>query len=281
MIHHNSLAVSALLSLSLVAACGDDGGGSAQADAQQGGSDGAVPDAEITWLYDAGPPPADADLTLPDADLTMPDADLTMPDAAPPAMDVMINEVLLDQSGNDKDEFVEIKGLANTDYTGLTILEIDGDEDGGQSLNPGLVVSNHPGCTTDANGYCQVAVNNNTFQNGSQTILLVMGGTYTDDVTDIDANNDGAIDTQPWTTLIDGVAILNSPTDYGYAGTVRLMKTVGSGEPVTFGGASRIPDGIDTDTSADWTSNTPAFDNSGIASGEARNTPAAVNSVEP
>ncbi len=250
----------------MLASCGDDGG-SAQADANSEVNDGA---------------PIDAPVGAIDADRTLTDADLNMPDAAPPS-EVIINEILLDQSGPDKDEFVELKGLANTDYSGLTVLQVDGDQDNNVTLNPGLVISNHAGCTTDANGYCQITVNNNSFQNGSQTMLLVMGGTYVNGTTDVDANNDGSIDTEPWAVLLDGVAIVNNATDYAYAGNTVLMKTVAGNQddPVTFGGASRIPDGTDTDATSDWTSNTPNFDNGGIASGEARNTPAAVNSVEP
>jgi hypothetical protein len=260
-----------LLSLCLCAgACGDDGGG-------DGGN-----------ASDARPSTPDATSNGPDAMATGPDAmpgtpdSGPLPDAAVPS-EVVINEAVLDNAGNDNNEFAELKGLPNTDYTGLTLLEIDGDDDGGVSLNPGVVVSIHAGCVTDANGYCEIAVANNTFDNGSQTLLLVEGGTYVVGTTDIDASNDGVIDNEPWTTLLDGVAIVNAGTDFGYAGNVVLMKTVGGNQddPVTFGGASRIPDGTDTDAAADWTSNTPNFNNAGIASGEARNTPGVANTVEP
>jgi hypothetical protein len=186
------------------------------------------------------------------------------------------------ESGNDKDEFVELKGVANTDYSGLRLLQVDGDV--GQNLTPGVVISTHAGCMTDANGYCAITVSNNSFQNGSQTMLLVAGGTFVDGVTDLDTNDDGNIDNVLWTTLHDGAAIVNNGTDFGYAGSTVLEKTLSGGgqsDPITFGGASRIPDGTDTNTAADWTSNTPNFDNSGILTGEARNTPGAANTIEP
>lgn len=261
------IVVSLLVCLA-ASACGDDGDGGGVFDAS------ATPDARgaiDAALVDGGPSGPDA----------RSDANTVPADAALPG-EVVINEVVLDETGNDNDEFAELKGLPNTDYSGLTMLQIDGDDDNDVSLNPGIVISAHAGCTTDANGHCEIMVNNNTFQNGSQTILLVSGATVTVGTTDIDGDNDGVIDNEPWTALLDGMAIVNSATDFGYAGNTLLMKTVaGGGEPTTFGGASRIPDGTDTDASADWVSNTPNFDNSGIVSGEARNTPAAANTVEP
>lgn len=270
------LALSAFLSLALglVSACGDDGG-SAQVDAR------AAIDGAAGQIDSAVP---DADPAAPDAmQVGIPDANAGAADALPmPVSDVIINEMLLDQAGNDTDEFVELKGLPNTDYSGLRLLQVDGDV--GMNLNPGLVISTHAGCTTDANGYCAITVNSNSFQNGSQTMLLVAGGTFVDGVTDLDANDDGNIDNVLWTTLHDGAAIVNNGSDFGYAGNTVMLKTTAGGgqnDPLTFGGASRIPDGTDTNEAADWTSNTPNFDNSGIASGEARNTPGAANTVEP
>lgn len=261
------------LALGLVSACGDDGG-SAQVDAR------SVIDAAGQIDSAVGAP--DADPNAPDAaPVGLPDANLSAPDAMPMVMSgVIINEMLLDEAGNDKDEFVELKGDPNTDYSGLTILQVDGDV--GMNLNPGVVVTSHAGCTTDANGYCAITVNNNSFQNGSQTMLLVQGGTYVDGTTDLDTNDDGNIDNTPWTTLLDGAAIVNTGTDFGYAGNTVMLKTVsggGNSQPLTFGGASRIPDGTDTNTAADWTSNTPNFDNTGIANGEAHNTPGAANTI--
>ena len=104
---------------------------------------------------------------------------------------------------------------------------------------------------------------------------------------DIDTNDDGAIDNEPWTALIDAVAVFdNRPDmdnmDHTYAGAAVLTKVFGpSNEPVEFGGASRIPNGMDANDANDWVSNTPEIDNMDIAAGEARNTPGAVNSVEP
>ncbi|MCP4446123.1 MAG: hypothetical protein GY811_12370 [Myxococcales bacterium] len=103
---------------------------------------------------------------------------------------------------------------------------------------------------------------------------------------DIDSDDDGVVDNGPWDQIVDAVAICDGvpasgSIDRTCVGAAVLNKTSDSCDPTVFGGASRIPDGTDTDIAADWTSNTPNFDNSGIASGEARNIPAAANSVEP
>lgn len=259
-----------------IAACGSSESGTADAGGQ------GIPDAS-TVVFDAA---SVVDASLTDAasfDAAGLDADVTDLDAGPPVTGVVLNEVLLDQAGNDGDEFAELKGEPNTDYSNLSLLQIDGDN--GDMLDPGLVLTVHAGCTTDANGYCEIEVNANQFQNGTQTLLLVTGAANFMGQ-DIDADDDGTIDNEPWDQLVDAVAIFDGVpamdnTDRTYAGNSVLNKTLDNGQPTAFGGASRIPDGTDTDAAADWTSNTPNFDNSGIATGEARNTPGAVNTVEP
>ena len=209
-----------LLTLSLgLTACGDDGGDgggvadarpSSTADAQTTGADGA--------------PAVDASILDGGLDAMGSDAGDVV------ASEVVINEVLLDQAANsDTDEFAELKGMPNTDYSALTLLQIDGDN--GTNINPGLVLSAHPGCMTDANGHCEIVVAANTFENGSQTLLLVSGSTAVADTTDIDAANDGVIDNAAWGEVLDGVAIFdNKPvdgnTDFSYAGAVTLTKVV-------------------------------------------------------
>ncbi len=262
-----------------VAGCGD-GPNPAALDAQVDHPDaGVIHDA--LCVCDA--PNADAEVDI-DADPNAPDADLT-PDATPVSSDLRINEILLDQFGNDADEFLEVVGTASTDYSAFTLLVIDGDyyntgTGRGEILNALAVGS------TSADGYWVTSVNNNSFQDGTSTVLLVrdFSGAEGDD---IDADDDGAIDADPpWAELIDAVAIFDdTPSsgnqDYTYAGDSVLTKVSSPSQPVAFGGASRIPDGTDTDSADDWVSNTPRFDNSGIASGEAYNTPGAENTVEP
>ena len=98
---------------------------------------------------------------------------------------------------------------------------------------------------------------------------------------DLDTNNDGVFDVTPWTALVDTVAVND-----GGAGDITYgapaLGVAYDGLPFAPGGASRIPDGTDTDTAADWVRND--FDLAGITTGtptygEAYNTPGALNQV--
>ena len=100
---------------------------------------------------------------------------------------------------------------------------------------------------------------------------------------DLDTNNDGTFDSTPWTSILDGVAVNDGGAgDLTYA--VPSLGVAYDGQPFAPGGASRIPDGTDTDTAADWVRND--FDLAGIPGftgtpvlGEAYNTPGAANAV--
>jgi hypothetical protein len=109
-------------------------------------------------------------------------------------------------------------------------------------------------------------------ENGSATLLLVAG--FAGGAVDLDGDDDGAVDREPWDALADAIAIAD-----GDAGD-RLPSFDGGTAPV--GGASRIPDGADTDGPSDWLRNdfegegTPCASGS-APSGEALNTPGASN----
>ncbi|MCP4446122.1 MAG: hypothetical protein GY811_12365 [Myxococcales bacterium] len=105
------------------------------------------------------------------ADAAASDASLSGAGVGPQVIGVVLNQILLDQAGGDTDEFVEFKGEANTDYSDISLLQVDGDNSDG--TNAGLVLTVHAGCTTDASGYCEININANHFQNGTQSLLLV------------------------------------------------------------------------------------------------------------
>jgi predicted extracellular nuclease len=98
---------------------------------------------------------------------------------------------------------------------------------------------------------------------------------------DLDTNNDGTFDVTPWSRIVDDVAVEDtSGTNFTYSATV--LAPGFDGGTFTVGGASRIPNSADTDTTADWLRND--FDGFGFpgfpgspALGEAENTPDAVN----
>ena len=100
---------------------------------------------------------------------------------------------------------------------------------------------------------------------------------------DLDDNNDGMLDTMPWSFIGDAVGIWDGgASDWTYADAVLDPNFDGVG--FTVAGASRIPNGYDTELPSDWVRND--FDGFGLpgfpgtpASGEAINTHGAVNSL--
>jgi len=68
---------------------------------------------------------------------------------------------------------------------------------------------------------------------------------------DLDPNDDGVLDNEPWSEIVDSVAINDGGTgDLTY--TTPVLGVAYDGLPYAPGGASRIPDGFDTDAATDW-----------------------------
>ena len=193
----------------------------------------------------------------------------------------VINEFSANTTGTDV-EFVEFFGTPNTDYSAYTLLGVEGDYSASTSAE-GFVDNIIPLGTTDANGLFLVNVPSTAaLENGTLSLLLVKDSTATVGV-DIDTDDDGVVDVTYWSEIRDGVAV----NDGGAGDLTYVTPVLGvayDGLPFAPGGASRIPDGTDTDTSADWVRND--FDLAGIpgfagtiATGEAYNTPGASNQV--
>ena len=189
----------------------------------------------------------------------------------------VINEFVANHVGTDTNEYIEIYGSAATDYSAYSILQIEGD-----SASQGVIDSVHTVGTTNASGLWVTGFLNSILENGSITLLLVkdFSGNVGDD---LDSDNNGAFDSTPWTELVDDVAISDGGVDdWTYSTTVLAVGFGGSS--VTLGGASRYPDGTDTDSTSDWVLND--FDGAGIPGftgtitlGEAYNTPGAPNMI--
>ena len=197
------------------------------------------------------------------------------PPPGPPPGDPVINEFVANHVGTDTHEFVEIFGDPNADYSAFTILQLEGDGAGAGTIDTALRIG-----TTDANGIWVSSFLENELENGSMTLLLVEGffGLEGDDV---DTDNDGVIDNIKWDRIVDGVAVADGGAgDVFYAMVV--LEPNFDGLPFTPGGASRIPNGLDTDSISDWVRN--AFDGAGLpgfvgapAAGEVVNTPGLPN----
>ena len=227
---------------------------------------------------DGGPARSDGSL-LPDASGPRADAGTD----AEPHGDVppLINEFVADHAGTDDCEYVEIVGPPGVDHARYSVLGVEGDA----GNNPGQVQAVIQAGTTSPGGFWVSRFLSNKLQNGSTTLLLVAD--YDDGgggVVDIDGNNDGAVDNEPWSALVDAVAIDDGdPSDFAYAGAAVLAESFDGGTSQV-GGASRIPDGTDTDQPADWVRNLDnaaglSCENGAPGAGEAQNTPGAPNQI--
>ncbi len=195
-----------------------------------------------------------------------------------PVIIPVINEFVFNHTGSDTDEFVEIKAAPEADLSEYWILEIDGDSNALGTIDEVIQLG-----TADVNGYFTTPFGSNVYENGTVALLLVKNFTGTLGQ-DLDADDNGTFDTIPWSALIDDIGVNDGgATDLNYA-TVTLLQSF-DGVSFTVGGASRFPNGQDTDIAADWTRND--FDGSGLPSfpavmaepGEAVNTPNRENVV--
>jgi uncharacterized protein len=187
-----------------------------------------------------------------------------------------INEFSASTTGTDV-EYVEIYGQPNTDYSYLTILEIEGDTTGAGVVDEVIAVG-----TTDSNGFWLENLPANALENGTITLLLVsnFSGALNQD---LDTNNDGILDVTPWEAIVDSVAVHDGGADDRTYGAPVLGVSY-DGLPFAPGGASRFPDGYDTESASDWVRNDfdlagiPGYSGSPIV-GEAYNTPGAPNAI--
>jgi predicted extracellular nuclease len=196
----------------------------------------------------------------------------------PSIQEPKINEFSASTTGTDV-EYVEIFGEPVTDYSAYTMLEIEGDF---YLAATGMVDEVIPLGTTDANGLYLANLAANALENGSITLLLVKDFTGALG-NDLDTNEDGAFDATPWSAIVDAVAVNDGgASDLTYGSPVLGVSY--DGLAYAPGGASRIPDGLDTDTATDWVRNDfdlagiPGFDGT-ILLGEAYNTPGAPNQI--
>ncbi|SDS29752.1 ExeM/NucH family extracellular endonuclease [Agrococcus carbonis] len=187
----------------------------------------------------------------------------------------VINEFSADVDSTDTGlEYVELLGAPGTDLSDHRIVIVEGDS----NTNQGRVIRVDPAPALDASGRGLLQYPLNGIQNGSASILLVQGPATNGQV--VDADRDGTIDDGVGFTVVDAVGVTDADAgDLGY-GTVLARGFDGSS--ATVGGASRMPEGTDTDAPGDWVRN--AFNGAGVrtgtpAVGEAWNTPGAANRV--
>ncbi len=183
---------------------------------------------------------------------------------------LIINEFVLDHSGTDTQEFIEVFGEPSMDYSNHTLLQIEGDGSGA-----GLIDSIHPVGTTDANGIWWTGYLSNTLENGTVSLLLVKNFTGALG-NDIDTTNNGVIDNPLWSEIVDSVAVHDGGVNDRVYGTPVLFANYDGLSTYKPGGASRIPDGYDTNSQSDWMRNVFSI-GSEPSVGEANNTPGEPN----
>jgi len=194
--------------------------------------------------------------------------------------DPLLNEFVADHTGSDTDEFIELFGEPNIDYSTFSVLAVEGDAGG--SL--GVIDAVFPVGSTDVSGFWTTGFLSNALENGTLTLLLVKGFTGSEG-DDIDTNDDGVIDNSPWAILVDDVAVTDEGNgDQTYSSVV--LDPNFDLRNLNVSGASRIPNGLDTDSISDWARNDfdgeglPSFPNGGTPkNGEAINTPGTTNQL--
>jgi len=138
---------------------------------------------------------------------------------------VSINEIRIDQPGDNNDEYFELAGTADESLDDLTYLVI-GDLGGSGPAYSGAIecVISLSGLSIPADGYFLAAettfslggvvdlttsINFENSDNVSHFLVKDFTGTLDDD---LDTDNDGTLDITPWSAVIDNIAVVENLT---------------------------------------------------------------------
>ena len=139
----------------------------------------------------------------------------------------IINEIRIQQKGDDHDEYFELLGTSGESLDGLTYVVIgDGSNTAGGGSGVVEAVINLTGSSIPSDGYFLVGdVNvssNDSLKNNSDLIaslqfensdnvthLLVTGFTGSQGY-DLDTDDDGTLDSTPWASLVDAVGLVET-----------------------------------------------------------------------
>jgi hypothetical protein len=146
-----------------------------------------------------------------------------------PPVGVRINEIRIDQPGVDFDEYFELKGAPGTSLTGLRYIVIG---DGAPSEGSGIVeaIINLDGLTIPFDGHFLAAettfslaplplvdllldgnLNILNFENGDNVTHLLVANWHGTIGQKLDTNDDGILDVQPWTHVLDAIGLVAVP----------------------------------------------------------------------
>ncbi|MFC6488846.1 choice-of-anchor I family protein [Nitratireductor sp. GCM10026969] len=173
-------------------------------------------------------------------------------DGAPGATQPAINEIRIDQDGTDNDEYFELFGEAGMSLAGYTYIVIGDGAGGSGVIEEAIDLSSF---SLDADGFFVGA--ESTFSLGAANATLDLNFENSDNVThllvqnftgaegdDLDADDDGTLDTTPWDEVTDSVALVEDP-----AGGEQVYSAARVGPDGSFvpGHVYRSPDGT-----GDW-----------------------------
>jgi uncharacterized protein YdeI (BOF family)/exonuclease III len=195
-----------------------------------------------------------------------------------PTISALINEFVFNHTGSNTNEFVEVISNPNTNLSNYSLVSINGNTTESGNVNGVIQLG-----STDSTGLYVTPFYSDYFENGTLSLLLVKN--FNGSIgADLDTNDDGILDILAWETVIDDIAVTDGDLgDNTYSSVV--LPTSLSGGSATVGGASRIPNGVDTGTASDWVRNDfegqglPAYPDALAANGEAINTPGSGNQV--
>ena len=170
------------------------------------------------------------------------------PTSTPTLASVLINEIRIDQPGGDDDEYFELSGEAGAGLFRLTYLVI-GDSGAIEEVTD-LNSESIP-----LSGYFVAA--EGTFTLGTSDITVDLNFENSDNVThllvadftgnngdDLDVEDDGVLDVQPWSQVLDAVGLVETPgLEDPYYGAWLGFTDIGPDGTYVPGHVSRCPDG--------------------------------------
>ena len=129
---------------------------------------------------------------------------------------VEINEIRIDQTSTDNDEYFELAGTSGESLNDLTYLVI-GDGTGGSGVIEAVVPLT--GQVIAADGFFLVAeatmtigtpdyIANLNFENSDNVTHLLVSGFTGSDGDDLDIDDDCVLDVTPWTAVVDLIALV-------------------------------------------------------------------------
>ena len=141
---------------------------------------------------------------------------------------VAFNEIRIDETGTDFNEWVELVGAAGTSLNDLTIIVIG---DGSAALGSGPIeaIVRLVGHSIPSDEHFAVAestfawgtsnidlvlpgTNPLNFENSDNVTFMLVSGFVGSDAQDLDLNNDGVLDVMPWTSILDSIALIKTTT---------------------------------------------------------------------